>query len=204
MKKVLLIIILIFVIKTTSIAQISPNKMDTSDYKMDTTDQKWLKKQIEQSTLIIEGKVVMKKNGIYQQINELAGSIYTLYVIKPIITLKGNTDTTKLYQLINEEGEYSYAIRNDKIDTNSMSTSYAGVMNIPQYAVFFISEHPAAFNSRVKTISNGIPTYLDLYTIFPEAIYTDCKTNIDLTAYSREKIFKFLLEKFNLSATPLK
>ena len=171
---------------------------------MDTLIQKWLKQQIEKSTLIIEGEIMKEKNEIYRQHNKYAGGIYTLYMIKPKTVLKGNADTTKLYQLLNEEGEYSYAIGNNEIDTTSMTISDKGVMNIPKRAIFFINERPAAFNSQVKTVLSGKLTYLDVYTIFPEAIYTDCYMNIDLTKYSREKVLNFLLKKFNLSATPLK
>ena len=47
MKKIFLIIVLIFVLKSTLFAQIYPNKIDTSDYKMDSLYQNRIKKQIE-------------------------------------------------------------------------------------------------------------------------------------------------------------
>ena len=211
MKKILIVILFVLNAKTTITAQNNPIKKDSvskSFYNNEVNG--FVKSCNEHSTLIIEGKIIGHLRRIIDNLtNKDGGNFYELYLIKPISVLKGNTDTTKTYQIILKGGSYFYGFI-DKSDTLTQiiysSFEEESYNEVPQSGIFFINETITPSPNPIRCMDCPDTKARAFNTIFPNSILVDYRgcLNFGRKQFPREKVLKFLLEKFNLSATPLK
>ncbi|MBI5220204.1 MAG: hypothetical protein HY958_14865 [Bacteroidia bacterium] len=200
MKKIYILLLFVLIVSTTAFAQKS-----FSPIFMNEQGQKEL---IERSTLIVEGKLIKGKNQLLDN-NSKEGYFYYLGVIKPTAVLKGNTDTTKTYQFLIKKGTYGFMFNTitrqyDTLGGVGLNPYHGGGASIPDYGIFFINEKPAPVASTFRKIEHdGKVTPIDLYSLFPNAIFVGYDYGINYKKYPKEQTLKYLQEKFNLKAMPL-
>ena len=200
MKKNILLLLLMLCLRLFAYTQTPMLNKDTNEFK---ANNEWMKEKIDSSTLIFEGQIKSWKYNLLDKKSNQGGDLYYIAVLKPLSTLKGNADTTKEYYVLVKKGKYNY-VRNKSGQFDS--TGYYFIpqgeenIEIPEKGIYFANE------KKIK-----LPNFASLNTSSHDtsrsdvkSIYVNFNTSINLAYFSREKTLKFLLEKFNLIATPLK
>ncbi len=195
MKKINTLLLFVLIIRTTASAQELFNETR-------------VKHAIYNSTLIIEGKVISGKRILLNRTSKplYSGDSYYLAVIKPTAVLSGNSDSTKTYQVLIENGNYS--IQTDS--TVIVVPNSGGIPYVPQYGIFFIKENPISFPDNVQILEpNGKIITTGFNTLFPNAakvkfVYGIAYviSNRGQTLNKKEQILQLLLDKFNLKPKP--
>ncbi|OFX39148.1 MAG: hypothetical protein A2X08_09875 [Bacteroidetes bacterium GWA2_32_17] len=198
MKKINVLLLFVLIVRAATIAQ-------TPFDPFNLMNEKWQKNLIGRSTLIIEGKII-KGNSLYDN-NSRVGYYYGLCVIKPTAVLKGNTDTTKTYQILVKVGEYTFDIHDD---TGQYGPGFNinpsdNRVSVPNSGIYFINENFALITiSFRQEKSNGQLAAVDLYSLFPNAMMVGFNYGIQYDKKNlKDNVLKFLLDKHNLEVKPL-
>ena len=201
MKKINVLLLFVLIVRTATIAQ---TPFDPFNH----ISEKWQKNLIEGSTLIIEGKIIKGKYYLYDNSSSV-GYFYGLCVIKPTAVLKGNTDTTKTYQVLVKLGEYAFMFNDvtGKYDTTGgvgINPS-DNIVSVPGSGIYFINENLAPITISFRQESNsGKLAAVDLYSLFPNAMMVGFNYGIQYDKKNlKDNVLKFLLDKHNLEVKPL-
>src|ERR1017187_8436538 len=141
-------------------------------------DEKTIGITFETCHLAFEGKIVDKKTIVVPEKDKDVGAIYMLYLIQPTAVFKGQTDSTKRYEILVEDGYY----------VGSFKQRYGPPVRaiVPENGIFFLG----------KEI-----TQPDYCTSFSNAIDRWYSLAIGYQTHPRDEVFKFFDEKYNLKPT---
>ena len=144
-------------------------------------DEKFIKTSIETNQLVFEGEIVNSKRILYQQDKDYdMGTVFLLYLIKPTAVFKGQTDSTKRYEILLRWGSYTNS------SLGSFTTPDQNRVIVPKNGIFF-------FGKEIKQ-----PDYCEPYNNAIDRFFT---WSINYQSYPREDVLNFFDEKYNLKPT---